>query len=254
MRQRYEKKLLSNKFTLHSITFYAIFVVFFTNKEIDMEHIEEKEKLNHYDHFEVLERFNIEKNEFCETLDDWMNATDVLDDFEQRLLSEVIKDIKRAGRDWNEEELKMNFIALVFFVAKMNVPKVMQVFYERKLSGEVDGVPISVKVDGMIASPTNANRPKMPYFFLQEFKRSLGDDHDPEGQMLAAMLLAQEINKDGKPIYGCWLQGKFWNFTTLIKRNYCVSKTYDASNMEDLYQIVFILRKLKNLILNREEK
>jgi hypothetical protein len=69
--------------------------------------------------------------------------------------------------------------------------------------------------------------------------------------MLAAMILAQELNQDGKPIYGCWLQGKVWNFTTLIGRDYCVSRLYDATNPEDLRQIVFILRKLKDLILNR---
>jgi hypothetical protein len=69
--------------------------------------------------------------------------------------------------------------------------------------------------------------------------------------MLSAMILAQDLNNDQKPMYGCWLQGKFWNFTTLIGRDYCVSKTYDATDMEDLHQIVFILRKLKDLILNR---
>ena len=69
--------------------------------------------------------------------------------------------------------------------------------------------------------------------------------------MLAAMILAQELNQDGKPLYGCWLQGKNWNFTTLVNRDYCVSKQFDATNMVDLQQIVFILRKLKDLILNR---
>ncbi len=67
----------------------------------------------------------------------------------------------------------------------------------------------------MIVSPTTANRPKTPYFFLQKFKRSLGDDHDLEGQMLAAMILAQELNHDDRPIYGCWLQGKNWNLENL---------------------------------------
>jgi hypothetical protein len=216
-----------------------------------MENIDDKEKLNHYDHFEVLERFNIEKNEFCRSLDEWLDTTGILTATEQELLTEICRDMKLVGRDWNEEELKMNFVAIIFFVAKLNVPKKIQVFYERKLSGVVEGIPISVKVDGMVATPTNANRPKIPYFFLQEFKRSLGDDHDPEGQMLSAMLLAQDLNNDNKPMYGCWLQGKFWNFTTLIGRDYCVSKTYDATDMEDLHQIVFILRKLKDLILNR---
>jgi hypothetical protein len=42
-----------------------------------------------------------------------------------------------------------------------------------------------------------------------------------------------------------------WNFTTLHNKDYCVSKQFDATDMNDLKQIVFILRKLKDLILNR---
>lgn len=209
------------------------------------------EKLNHYDGAEVIERFNIEKIAQCTTLKDWLNVSGTLSAGHQEILKEAQEEITIFGRDWNEEELKMNFVALIFFVAKLNVPKRILVFYERHLNGIVNGIPISVIVDGMLASPTNANRPKMPYFFLQEYKRSLGDDHDPEGQMLAAMILAQELNNDGKPLFGCWLQGKFWNFTTLTNRDYCVSKSYDASDLADLEQIVFILRKLKDLILER---
>jgi hypothetical protein len=213
--------------------------------------MENVEKLNHYDGAEVVERFNIEKQAECATLDNWLDVSGTLTPTELELLDTVRKEMKLVGRDWNEEELKMNFVAIVFYVAKLNVPKKIQFFYERRLTGEVDGIAISVKVDGMLATPTNANRPKKPYFFLQEFKRSLGDDHDPEGQMLAAMILSQELNKDVKPLYGCWLQGKVWNFTTLIGRDYCVSRLYDATDMEDVQQIVFILRKLKDLIGNR---
>jgi hypothetical protein len=209
------------------------------------------EKLNHYDGSEVLERFNIKKNMTCPTLKEWLTVQGILTSVEIGILEDVRFDLEKVGRYWNEEELKINFIAFVFYLAKINVADKIQVFFERPLSGNVENIHISVKVDAMIASPTAANRPKLPYFFLQEFKRSLGDDHDPEGQMLAAMILAQELNQDQKPIYGCWLQGKNWNFTTLIGRDYCVSKQYDATDIEDLYQIVFILRKLKDLILNR---
>lgn len=213
--------------------------------------MENIERLNDYDCAEVIERFNIEKVAQCTILKDWLNVSGTLSPGHQEILTEAQEEITTFGRDWNEEELKMNFVALVFFVAKLNVPKRILVFYERRLNGVVDGIPISVIVDGMLASPTNANRPKTPYFFLQEFKRSKGDDHDPEGQMLAAMILAQELNNDGKPLFGCWLQGKNWNFTTLTNRDYCVSRQYDASDMADLQQIVFILRKLKDLILAR---
>jgi hypothetical protein len=137
-----------------------------------------QEKLNHYDHFEVLERFNIRKNQYCDSLQDWLNCTGSLSSTEDEILHYVRTELEVFGRDWNEEELKINFIAFVFFVAKINVKDKIQVFFERSMSGEVEGIPISVKVDGMIATPTVANRPKNPYFFLQEFKRSLGDDHD----------------------------------------------------------------------------
>jgi hypothetical protein len=220
----------------------------FKLKKSDMENIE---KLNHYDGFEVLERFNINRNQSCEHLKNWLDTSGIFSAFELELVQKIQKELILHGRAWNEEELKMNFVSFVLFLANVNVPEKIQVFFERRLSGTVNDIPISLVVDGMIASPTNANRPKTPYFFLQEFKRSLGDDHDPEGQMLAAMILAQELNQDGKPLYGCWLQGKNWNFTTLIGRDYCVSKQFDATEMEDLHQIVFILRKLKDLILNR---
>ncbi len=213
--------------------------------------MENIERLNHYDGFEVIERFNIDKNQTCENLNEWLKVEGGFNGFELELLNKIQKELILHGRAWNEEELKMNFISFVLFLANVNVPEKIQIFYERRLSGVVNDIPISLVVDSMIASPTKAERPKNPYFFLQEFKRSLGDDHDPEGQMLAAMILAQELNKDDKPLYGCWLQGKFWNFTTLTDRDYCVSKTYDATDIEDLHQIVYILRKLKDLILNR---
>ncbi len=209
------------------------------------------EKLNHYDGSEVLERFNIKKNMTCPTLKDWLSVQGTLTSVELGILEDVRFELEKSGRYWNEKELKINFIAFVFYLAKINVADKIQVFFERPLTGNVGNINISVKVDAMIATPTPANRPKVPYFFLQEFKRSLGDDHDPEGQMLAAMILAQELNQDNIPIYGCWLQGKFWNFTTLIGRDYCVSKTFDTTDMEDLQQVIFILRKLKDLILNR---
>jgi hypothetical protein len=154
-------------------------------------------RLNINDSAEVIERFAIEKNETCATLDHWLEASGVLTATEKELLNEIRRDILILGRDWNEEELKMNFVAIIFFIAKLKVPKKIQVFYERKLAGEVEGIPISVKVDG------------------------------------------------------CWLQGKVWNFTTLIGKSYCVSRLYDATNVDDLHQIVFILRRLKDLILNR---
>ena len=69
--------------------------------------------------------------------------------------------------------------------------------------------------------------------------------------MLIAMLIAQEKNNDEKPLYGGYMIGTSWHFSTLIDKNYCVSKKYEATQKSQLMQIVFILRTLKTLILNR---
>ena len=44
--------------------------------------------------------------------------------------------------------------------------------------------------------------------------------------------------------------GNTWYFTTLLGHDYCSSRLYDAAEREELIQIIFILRKLKDLILN----
>jgi hypothetical protein len=218
-------------------------------------------KINHYDVNEVLETFNLQRKKNCATLTEWLNTIPTpFSVAEEELLSQLPNELIEWQYAWNEEELKMYFVSPVLRMAHINEAHKIGLFFERSLSGKVDEKKISVVCDAMIATPTNAGRPKIPYFFLQvecernsenvgKFKRSKGDTHDPEGQMLAAMLLAQEMNKDEKPLYGCWLQGKNWNFTTLIGKEYCVSRQFDATQIPDLHQIVFILRKLKTLIL-----
>ena len=216
-----------------------------------------EEKLNHYLKSEVIDRFEINKIFDCPLLNSWTTTIpSLLKTSHQDILEEARVDLSYKWGEWNEEELKMNFISVVFLVSQVKESKRIGLYYERKFFGEVKGIPISLIVDCMLASPSLSGQPKFPYFFLQtgpplRFKQSLGDGHDPEGQMLAAMILAQEKNQDGKPLFGCWVQGQFWYFTTLIDKNYCVSHSFDATNSEDLLKIVFILRKIKELILAR---
>ena len=106
--------------------------------------------------------------------------------------------------------------------------------------------------DCMIASPKLGGDPDKPYFFLQEFKQAqYFGKTDPQGQMLAAMLLAQQGNADNKPLYGCYVVDKNWHFTTLLGLDYCRSRQFDSTQKPDLLKIVFILRKLKELIVSR---
>lgn len=210
-----------------------------------MEHI----KLEH-DLVELMTTFNIADATSCEHLNDWLSANYELDSVEQKVLADLYADIEISGEYMNEDELKTRMVGLIFYIAKVDSPNQIRVFYERALSTTIENYHLSVITDCMVATPFKSS-PKMPYFFLQEFKKARGEKKDPEAQMLSAMLIAQEKNGDGKPIYGAYMIGTGFHFTTLIGKNYCVSKKYDASYKDHLLQIIFILRKLRELILNR---
>ena len=187
----------------------------------------------------------------CTILEDWLNASYVLDDFETRVLDELHADVVIDGNYWNEEELKIEMIGSMFRMAKVKVANLIKVFYERELSATVEGYDLGVKADCIVASSLPYNTPKAPYFFLQEYKKGRGEAKDPEAQMLTAMLIAQELNKDDKPVYGSYVFGSRWTFTTLIGKRYCSSKEFNTANKDEFLHVIAILRKLKELILNR---
>ncbi len=206
-------------------------------------------KLEH-DLVELMTTFNIADATNCEHLNDWLSANYELDTFEEKVLVDLYADIRVSGEYMNEDELKTRMVGLIFYTAKVDVPNKIRVFYERALSATVENHYLSVVTDCMVATPFKSS-PKMPYFFLQEFKKAKGEKKDPEAQMLSAMLIAQEKNGDGKPLYGAYMIGTGFHFTTLIGKNYCISEKYDAVKQAELLKIVFILRKLRELILNR---
>ncbi len=184
-------------------------------------------------------------------IDQWTTTDGQLSIDELNRLKKLHKKTLRSGDGWNEEELKMKFISLLFDLADIEVDDIIVSFYERPMTAVINDLKISVICDCLLASPAGMATPRVPYFFLQEFKKQKGDSDDPEAQMLAAMLVAQYRNADQKPIYGAWLVGSIWNFTVLEGKEYFVSRKFDAADFEDLLQIIFILRKLKELILNR---
>lgn len=195
--------------------------------------------------------FNIRQQASCNSLEQWLEVTPQATEQELTLLNEVHAQVLVDGRYWNEEELKLRLVSLLFFIAKIDVKDRVKVFYERAMKGVIDAYDLSVVTDCLVATPAAFNTPQKPYFFLQEYKRSKGDSKDPEAQMLSAMLIAQEQNQEQLPIYGSYIVGTNWYFTTLIGRDYCCSREYDVVRFEDILSVVFILRKLKDLILSR---
>ena len=202
---------------------------------------------------DLAETFQLDINLLgqCVLLNGWLNTTSIFTEAETLFLEDLYLDVQADGNYWNEEELKIEMIGLMFRIAKIKTPNAIKVFYERELSANVEGHNLAVKADCLVAMPMPYNTPKKPYFFLQEYKKGRGEAKDPEAQMLTAMLIAQELNKDEKPIFGSYIFGSRWRFTTLIGKTYCTSQEFNAEDKADFLQILYVLRQLKTLILNR---
>jgi hypothetical protein len=198
---------------------------------------------------ELIDAFGLQIGVDCAILEKWLSSTFLLSETMTSALEKLRVRIHKEDSAWNEEELKMRFLAFLFDYADLEVPKKIKLFYERPLSAVIDGYTVNVKCDCLLATPKGIGTPRNPYFFLQEFKKRKKNDDDAEGQMLAAMLVAQKINDNQQPIYGAFLQGRIWQFATLHDKNYCVSDIFDAAKTTDLHQIFFALLHLKEIIL-----
>jgi hypothetical protein len=194
-----------------------------------------------YDVDAIIDAFELQigVGSTCRHLQDWLAATYELTEYEQQQINDLFDEIGDLVDYMNEEELKIRFVGSLFRIAKVDVRNKLRLFYERPLSATVNNYPLSVVCDCMIATPKGYNTPNNPYFFLQEFKKKRGEKNDPEGQMLTAMLIAQNINNDGKPIYGGYLFGSSWRFTTLFGKEYCQSRNFDTTRKDDVLQIIF---------------
>lgn len=202
-----------------------------------------------YDIDHVLGHFQLQRDITCAHLNRWLDVI-VPNDFAlPELLEEKRERLAWEVDVWNEEELKMHFLSIVFTFAKFEVAHKIKLFYERSLSATVNDTALTVICDALLASPYGINTPQKPYFFMQEFKKGKKIQDDAEGQMLIAMLIAQELNQDEKPIYGCYILGRHWYFTTLHEKKYCVSKAFDATQYDELVLILHILGHIKNIVI-----
>ena len=181
-------------------------------------------------------------------LSEWLDAVGTIEPENQIIINKIVANIIANGDSWNEEELKMKFISHVIYMAEFNTP--INTYYDREISAMIGDVFMSCKSDMMLSKGTGGLI-KTPYFFLHEYKREKKYSGDPIGQMLGAMLIAQANNNNGKPLYGCYVQGRFWFFSVLIGKQYVISNSFNASEITHLHQIIFILRKLKQIILEQ---
>jgi hypothetical protein len=149
-----------------------------------------------------------------------------------------------GGDDWNEVELENKFISPLIILSKIDNER-FSYFLARELATTIGEYELLGKVDGMIASGFRS--PKKPFFCLKEYKRQTDPDGDPRGQCLIAMLVAQHLNQNQQPIYGCYVIGKLWHFMVLEGKEYAISSGLLCTN-DEIFAIFRIIKGLKYLI------
>jgi len=205
---------------------------------------------SHWKREEVEDVFLLTEVEKFDVLTDWIAyKCDILDHENQRL-TKLSNRLKKHVIDWNEEELKMNFIAFLFDLVDFN-QKNSKAFFERTFEVEINNDILKGNVDCVIAKGKRS--PKIPFFCLHEYKKEIDSSSDPLGQVLIAMVAAQLINQDPEPVYGVYIVGRLWHFLVLHEKKYCLNFALDATKKNDIESIFFMLRYIKNIAKSRTE-
>ena len=219
-----------------------------------------KKTFNHWNKGDLQEEFDLRREKECEALDAWLAKPDEvpieLNEYEQISLDLLIEEAKIFIEEWNEWELREQFIGYVIKLARFNDAKrLVSTFSERILEAKVKSVrshndiELSGKVDWMIAR--GVGTPKKPFLFIHEYKQEGGGNRGNSGQLLATMLAAQELNDDGKPIYGAYVVGRNWFFVVLQGKSYCMTDAYVSTKEIDLKEILRLLKAQKLMINER---
>lgn len=200
---------------------------------------------SHWTKEEVEDTFNIQHEHNSQALCAWLNVPPISLNSEVDALKQLAQKLLMYIHDWNEEELKVYFIACI--LDKVNFyQNQYRPFMKRELSVQYsDNKRLWGVVDFVVAA--GKQTPKQPFFFLHEYKKRLHGANDPVGQLLAAMVAAQIANVNAYPVYGVYVIERHWYFVVLNEKVYSESLAYDATK-EDILNIVAIMRNTKDKI------
>jgi hypothetical protein len=201
---------------------------------------------------ELIKTFRLErKDESFPLLVEWLDVSaPQFNSFEHDFFEDILQTAKKKADFWNEETLKMRFISPLLTVL-VHLDKDAQDryegFFDETISATVEGIYLQTETDFMLAKGIG-DIAETPYFHFQEYKRSRKSPPEPMAQLIEAFLIAQEKNKNGKPLYGLTIVGRNWQFVVMDGRKYGLSRTFDATLKEDLLQIIAVLRKFKVIL------
>lgn len=194
---------------------------------------------------EVEEYFQVMPVDELAYLTDWLAAEIAIAPEEDAQLLALGEKLRQHVHDWNEEELKLKFLGFVMGLVNYD-QKQYQAFFDRPLAVQINHERLAGVVDCIIA--TGRRVPKRPLFCLHEYKPEKHSSNDPMGQTVVAMIAAQKLNNDAKPVYGAYVVGRLWYFVVLHQAVYAVSLAQDATKENDLRQIFRLLQYVKQMI------
>lgn len=200
---------------------------------------------------EVEDTFGIAPATDNSLLEDWLSADCEITEREREELEDLKANLIKKVKYWNEAAMKFFFLGPLMRLVDYDNDE-YNAFLEQTLHVKLnDEVIASGNVDFLVA--TGRQIPKVPFFTLHEYKPEPNYSSDPQGQLLIAMVAAQQYNAThgiDLPLFGIYVIGRLWFFVTLKGTKYTESLAFDATQ-EDLYKIFCMLRKVKNYI--REE-
>ena len=200
----------------------------------------------------LIEKFDIKKFEYPSSLDNWWSKRVFFTSEEEETVVKLSKRFDDLCWSCNDEEFKIQLLGIFFFYMDLDVKYEIKTYFERRLARLVKDIRLNVMVNCFLGKPTLMRTlPVKTYFILQVFKKTKSEKIDAQCEMLTAMLIAQDRNKDNKPIYGCWIDGPDWYFAVLEGSDYNTSRSYNATSRYQMEYIVSAFRTLKTLILNR---
>ncbi|TAE75269.1 MAG: hypothetical protein EAZ85_02795 [Bacteroidetes bacterium] len=213
--------------------------------------VKKQKKANKYSEGDLIDLFGLNRlkgNDKMALMSEWTTIDmPILTAFEQQTFDIIFENAYQNIEGWNEEELKMKFLAFVVILGHLSDTKWYKTYYEREIFTKINDIYLYVKTDFMIAKG-NMDKPKIPYFYFQEYKKLKDPNGDPVAQLLEAFLIAQKQNSLKNTLYGCTVTGKLWDFFILEDKTYCISKSYDCTEKDGLLQIIGILRKFKEIL------
>jgi len=195
----------------------------------------------------LLEKtFGIEELPTLEVLDKWFANSELVEinSFENEIITRLQEILKYRVDDWNEIELIEHFIAPLMSMVNFNTHD-FGMFSWRAMKAEINNYILSGSPDAIVAK--GRREPEIPYFCFHEYKKEPETKGEPIGQCLAAMMVAQTLNNNQRPIYGLAVKGKMWYFIVLQGNTYSLSIPYKSIDNE-IFTIVKMLKQLKTII------